>query len=90
MSRPVLVSHARLRIDRRSFDTLLLLPERGLVLNHTAVAILKLCTGKHTVETIVDHLKEAYTETPAGIVSKDVMTFLHALTERGLLRETVR
>jgi pyrroloquinoline quinone biosynthesis protein D len=85
-SRLKLAAKARLRYDRKSERHMLLYPERGLVLNATGSDVVQLCTGEHTVGAIVDQLAAKYgKDTPT--VEREVMTFLTALTERGLVQE---
>ncbi len=85
-SRPRLAPKARIRFDRKTARYLLLYPERGLVLNPTAADIAALCTGEHTVHTIVERLTEKYASQPRVQVERDVMAFLATLAERGLMR----
>jgi coenzyme PQQ biosynthesis protein PqqD len=85
-TRPRIASKARLRYDRKTDRTMLLYPEKGLVLNATAAAIAKLCTGEHSVAAIVEQLASQYGKDAAAIES-EVMKFLAALSERGLLQE---
>jgi pyrroloquinoline quinone biosynthesis protein D len=74
-SRPRLSRKARLRTDRLTGETLLLYPEHGLVLNASAAAILRLCDGR-SAAAIASELAA-----PLG----DVLDFLAALSERGLV-----
>ena len=84
-SRPRLAAKARLRFDRKASRYMLLYPERGLVLNPTAADVLQLCTGERTVQDIIDELARRYgQEAPA--VEREVMSFLAALAERGLVQ----
>jgi len=85
--RPRIASKARLRYDRRDNRYMLLYPEKGLVLNPTAAEIAKLCTGEHSVAGIVSQLASRYGKGAAEIEG-EVMKFLSALAERGLLQET--
>jgi len=85
-TRPRIASKARLRYDRKTERTMLLYPEKGLVLNPTAAEIAKLCTGEHSVAAIVAQLAAKYGKDAAAI-EREVMTFLSALAERGLLQE---
>jgi len=85
-SRPRLAAKARIRFDRKTARYLLLYPERGLVLNPTAADVARLCTGEHTVHAIVERLVEKYAPQPRDAVERDVMSFLAALTERGLMQ----
>jgi coenzyme PQQ biosynthesis protein PqqD len=85
-TRPRIAAKARLRYDRKAERTMLLYPEKGLVLNPTAADIAKLCTGEHSVGTIVDQLASKYGK-EAAVIEAEVMGFLSALAERGLLEE---
>lgn len=85
-TRPRIASKARLRYDRKTGRTMLLYPEKGLVLNPTAAEIAKLCTGEHSVAAIVTQLASQYGKDSAAIES-EVMKFLSSLAERGLLQE---
>lgn len=85
--RPWLASKARLRFDRHSNSYLLLYPEKGLALNPTAAEVVKLCTGEHSVGQIVELLSEKFSEVPRERIEREILTFLEALVERGLLKE---
>ena len=85
-TRPRIASKARLRYDRKTDRTMLLYPEKGLVLNPTAAEIAKLCTGEHSVSAIVAQLASRYGK-DAREIESEVMKFLSALSERGLLQE---
>jgi pyrroloquinoline quinone biosynthesis protein D len=78
---PKLAPAARLRFDPIDQRHLLLSPERGLLLNHTATAILELCDGTRTVAEIAAALRERY---PRADESQ-VAAFLARLRERGLV-----
>ena len=85
-TRPRIASKARLRYDRKTDRTMLLYPEKGLVLNPTAAEIAKLCTGEHSVADIVTRLATQYGKDAAEI-ENEVTKFLTSLAERGLLQE---
>lgn len=85
-SRPRLAAKARLRYDRQGERYLLLYPERGLALNGTAVDVVRLCTGEHTVTGIVDQLARKYAGQPREAVEREVLAFLAALADRGLVQ----
>jgi coenzyme PQQ biosynthesis protein PqqD len=85
-SKPRIASKARLRYDRLANRYMLLFPEKGLVLNPTAAEIAKLCTGEHSVAAIVAQLAPRY-DTDAATIEGEVMKFLSALAERGLLED---
>jgi pyrroloquinoline quinone biosynthesis protein D len=86
--RPRLAGKARLRFDRKAERYMLLYPEKGLVLNETASAIVKLCTGEHTVQAIIDTLAVTYDAKPREAITREVQSFLAALADRGLLERT--
>lgn len=86
-SRPQLASRARLRLDRQTGGVLLLWPERGLALSPTAADVLRLCTGAHTVVAIVACLAERYDHAGTDRLSDDVLAFLCALEDRGLVAD---
>ena len=83
-TRPRIASKARLRYDRRDNRYMLLYPEKGLILNPSAAEVAKLCTGEHSVAEIVARLAKQYGK-DAGEIESEVMKFLSALSERGLL-----
>jgi coenzyme PQQ biosynthesis protein PqqD len=86
--RPRLAAKARLRFDRQTERFLLLYPEKGLVLNPTAADILRLCTGEHTVDAIVERLAEKYTTRPRQAMEREVTDFLRTMADRGLVHDT--
>ena len=86
-TRPRLAAKARLRWDRKAERWMLLYPERGLVLNPTGADVVQLCTGEHTVETIVATLAEKYATQPREALEQEIVTFLGRLAERGLVSD---
>src|SRR5262249_53201938 len=82
--RPKLARKARLRWDRHEGMTLLLYPERGLLLNETAAAVARLCDGTRTVSDIVAALRDSTEGAPESLPG-DVEAFLGELLLRGLL-----
>jgi coenzyme PQQ biosynthesis protein PqqD len=85
-ARPRLASKARLREDRASGRTLLLYPERGLALNATGEAVLRLCDGKTSVGAMAELLATRHGADPAAVLA-EITAFLESLAERGLLAE---
>jgi coenzyme PQQ biosynthesis protein PqqD len=85
--RPRLAPKARLRFDRRTERYLLLYPERGLELNPTATDVVRLCTGEHTVAAIVEQLCMKYGTAPRAVIEREVLDFLGAMSERGLVQD---
>jgi coenzyme PQQ biosynthesis protein PqqD len=85
-ARPRLAPKVRLRFDAKSERFMLLYPERGMELNPTAADIVQLCTGELTVAEIVARLTEKYAPQPPATIEREVIQFLDALADRGLVR----
>ena len=85
--RPKLADKARLRHDRKTGGTMLLYPERGLELSATGADILRLCTGEHTVEAIVERLSAKYEGPPREVIEREVGAFLGSMLDRALVRD---
>ena len=88
-SRVRLAPKARLQRDRVSGKQFLLYPERGLELSDSAARIVALCgDGEEgtvrTVAAIADELAAASGE-PRERIEAEVLSFLGALADRGLL-----
>ena len=84
--RPRLSPKVRLRFDRRTGRHLLLYPETGLELNHTATVIARLCTGKWTFDDMVEQLTQAYDGVSPDEIRREVCEFLEVLSDRSLLQ----
>jgi coenzyme PQQ biosynthesis protein PqqD len=86
-TRVCLARHARLRDDPRTGKPILLAPERGLELNATGARIARLCGQERPVADIVDRLlAESDGGAPRAQIEAEVLSFLRALEERGLLQ----
>lgn len=83
-ARPRLAPKARVRVDEKTGDTLLLYPERGLALNASGAEILGLCTGERSVRDIIAALAARH-GSHSGLAD-DVQAFLQRLADRNLLR----
>jgi pyrroloquinoline quinone biosynthesis protein D len=64
---------------------MLIYPERGMVLNESAAAIAELCTGEHTLNSIVERLLGGRSGATREEVARDVQAFLEQLSERALI-----
>lgn len=85
-TRVSLARHARLRDDPQSGKPVLLAPERALELNATGARIAVLCGAESTAGEIVDRLiAETDGTLPAAQIETEVLSFLRALEDRGLL-----
>jgi len=80
-ARPRLRAHLRLQWDPVREKQVLLGPEKVVVLNETAAAILARCDGQRTVSDIAGDLGTQYQRA----VDDDVLTLLKRLAEKGLI-----
>jgi pyrroloquinoline quinone biosynthesis protein D len=83
--KPKLAPKTKLRLDPKTGKYILLYPEKGLLLNPTGAAILKLCTGEQTLSAIIAKLViEFQSETEK--VQAEVLTFVQGLLDRCLVQ----
>jgi pyrroloquinoline quinone biosynthesis protein D len=82
MSRPRLVTGARLHYDAVRSEHVLLVPEGIVRLNPSAVAVLELCDGERDLDEIVANLNKRYN---GADVDADVRGLVAALTDKGLV-----
>jgi len=82
MTRPRLVTGARLRYDDVREEHVLLIPEGAVLLNPTAAEVLGLCDGERSLDDIVGALSARYQGADLGA---DVHELVHAMAERGLV-----
>jgi pyrroloquinoline quinone biosynthesis protein D len=82
MTRPRLVTGARLRYDEVREEHLLLIPEGAVKLNSTAAEVLELCDGKRSLDDIAGTLSERY---GGADVRDDVHELVDAMAQRGLV-----
>jgi coenzyme PQQ biosynthesis protein PqqD len=80
-----LAPKTKLRLDQKTGKYLLLYPEKGLLLNPTGAAILKLCTGEHALSAIILQLASEFQSTP-DMLGPEVLAFVRGLLDRGLLQ----
>ncbi len=83
-TRPAMPRHIKLRHDAGRGRWILLAPERLFDPDETAVSVLKLCTGEHSVNQIVEALSKEYSATPEEIRG-DVIAMLQELADKGVL-----
>lgn len=84
-TRPYLPSYLKLRHDAGRGRWVLLAPERILTPDETAVAVLKLCDGKRTVEEIAKALAAEYAA-PVEVIKADIQELLQSLADKGYIR----
>jgi len=85
-TRPHLPTYLKLRFDAGRDRWVLLAPERVLTPDQTAVAVLKLCDGKRTVQEIVEALAKDYSA-PADVIRADVIDLLQGLADKGYIKD---
>jgi pyrroloquinoline quinone biosynthesis protein D len=81
---PRLRRGVRLQFDQRRNAWVLLAPERVLLPDETAVAVLQRCDGKASVGAIVDDLCRAY-DAERALIAQDVSALLQDLAEKGVV-----
>ena len=84
-TKPHLPTYLKLRNDPGRGRWVLLAPERVLTPDQTAVAVLKLCDGKRTVEDITEALAKDYAA-PVDVIRKDVLELLQGLADKGYIK----
>jgi pyrroloquinoline quinone biosynthesis protein D len=82
VTRPRLVTGARLRYDEVREEHLLLIPEGAVKLNATAVEVLELCDGERSLDDIVAALSARY---DGADLRDDVKELVDGLAQRGLV-----
>ena len=82
MTRPRLVTGARLQYDDVREEHLLLVPEGAVRLNPTAAAVLELCDGERSLDEIVNTLSARY---DGADLRDDVQGLVDGLTQKGLV-----
>jgi pyrroloquinoline quinone biosynthesis protein D len=82
VTRPRLVTGARLRYDEVREEHVLLIPEGAVRLNPTAAEVLELCDGERSLDAIIGELSARY---DGADVRDDVQQLVDAMTQRGLV-----
>jgi pyrroloquinoline quinone biosynthesis protein D len=82
VTRPRLVTGARLRYDDVREEHLLLIPEGVVKLNATAAEVLELCDGERSVDDIVAVLATRY---EGADLRDDVQELIDAMAQKGLV-----
>jgi pyrroloquinoline quinone biosynthesis protein D len=82
LTRPRLVTGARLQYDEVREEHVLLIPEGVVRLNPTAAEVLELCDGERSLDEIVDTLSASY---EGADLRDDVRGLVDGMTQRGLV-----
>jgi len=83
--RPAIPRHIKLRHDPGRGRWVILAPERVFNPDDTAVAVLQLCDGTQTVQTIAERLAAEYAA-PFAEIKSDIMAMLQDLADKGVLK----
>jgi len=78
--------HVRFRFDERRKAWIVLAPERLLMPDEQAVAILRLIDGKRDVDAIIDELAGQF-DAPREVITGDVLPMLQDLVDKKVLRQ---
>jgi pyrroloquinoline quinone biosynthesis protein D len=82
LTRPRLVTGARLQYDDVREEHVLLVPEGVVRLNPTAAEVLELCDGERSLDEIVDTLSVRYDRSD---LRDDVEGLVDGMTQKGLV-----
>jgi pyrroloquinoline quinone biosynthesis protein D len=82
LTRPRLVTGARLQYDDVREEHVLLVPEGAVRLNSTAAEVLELCDGERSLDEIVGTISARYERAD---LRDDVRGLVDGLTQRGLV-----
>ena len=78
--------HARFRFDEVRQAWVVLMPERLLLPDEQAVAVLRLIDGGRDADAIVEELSRQY-DAPRAAIAADVMVMLQDLVDKKVLRQ---
>jgi pyrroloquinoline quinone biosynthesis protein D len=84
-SQPAFPGGTRLWHDKSRGQWVILAPERIFKLDDIAVAVLKLCDGKRTVDQIAFQLAASYSA-PRERILADILPMLQELADKGVVR----
>ena len=82
---PKLPRHAKLRYDEARKMWIINAPERVFELDDIASEIIQLVNGETSIEAIIDKLCEKFEEAPKELVSKDTLSMLQSLADKGFI-----
>ena len=82
---PKLPRHAKLRYDEARKKWIINAPERVFELDEIAGEVMQLVNGVSSVAEIIDSLLKKYEGAPRDVITKDVLTMLQPLAEKGFI-----
>ncbi len=83
-SQPALPRHIKLRHDAARDRWTILAPERVFTPDAIAVAVLQLCDGSRSVDTIAAELAQTYSA-PRDRILSDIIPMLQKLADKGVV-----
>jgi pyrroloquinoline quinone biosynthesis protein D len=78
--------HVRFRFDERRKAWIVLAPERLMLPDEHALAILRLIDGKRDVDAIIDELAGQF-DAPRDVIASDALPMLQDLVDKKVLRQ---
>ena len=82
---PKLPRHAKLRFDEARKKWIINAPERVFELDDIASEIIQLVNGESSIEMIVDELCKKFDGAPKELISKDTLSMLQSLADKGFI-----
>ena len=82
---PKLPRHAKLRYDEARKKWIINAPERVFELDEISGEVMQLVNGVSSVSEIIDSLLKKYEGAPRDVITKDVLTMLQPLAEKGFI-----
>ena len=83
---PIIPSHVRFEYNEVRKEWVLLAPARALYPDKIAIAVLKKCDGKISIQLIGEDLAKKY-KAPVEKIIKDIITMLQDLADKGFLKK---
>lgn len=83
-TKPQMPRHIKMRHDAGRGRWIILAPERVYDPDDVAVAVLKLCDAKRTVDDIAATLSTEY-QAPLDVVTADIISMLQDLADKGVV-----
>ena len=81
---PKLPRHAKLRFDEARKKWIINAPERVFELDEIASEIIQLVNGESSINIIIDALCNKFEGAPREVISKDTLSMLQSLADKGL------
>ena len=82
---PKLPRHAKLRFDEARNKWIINAPERVFELDEIASEIIQLVNGEASIEIIINTLCDKFDGAPRDIISKDTLSMLQSLADKGFV-----